>query len=195
MKEQILYELFQNPNNILIEQIYYKYHYIIHNYAQYIINNNFKRLSILETNFESNIINIIKKLKNFDVNYFKKFNLETILKKLTLQEILLLSRKQNNNKNKILHYAYDESTQFDFNYNNVYEFDQYKLFYDDYISKMQSKLNENYKKQIFKLYIDGYNPNEISRIINIDIKKIYNVLYYIKKNILKIDLNKFLSNV
>ena len=44
-------------------------------------------------------------------------------------------------------------------------------------------LNNTLDDKIFKMYLDGYKPKEMSKTLGIDVKKIYNRLFIIKKTL------------
>lgn len=193
MNNEILYELLQNPNSILIEQLYLKYNILINNFWNYIIDKNFKNLKILEIEFSNYIIEFVNSIKKIKKEIFIKYGFLKILKKIMVQKIIMIERSESNNKKNVLHSAINQqynATLIDDKFNhNIHNNVMLNLL----IEECDNIINNNIQKKIFNLLILGHKAKEISNILNINIKKIYNHIFYLKNEVFKRIYKKYFN--
>lgn len=185
MKDEVLYQLLLQPTPLLIDLIYNKYRLMIIKFSTYIINKNFPRLKILEIDFSSYIVDAIQNMKKFKKEIFLRYKFEKLLKKFIVQKIICIEREQSSNKKKVLHSALSD------NFKN-FDIPEYKYitiirkpFYNFFLNECNKQITEKIQIKIFKLMINGYKPKQISNVLNIDIKKVYYSIHYLKSEVIK----------
>lgn len=184
MNNEILYELIQDLDPILIEQIYIKYYKFITNFSQYIIRNHFANLASLEINYCSYILEYLKLIKKIKKEVFVKFGFKKTLKKIIVQKIIMINRLETSQKRGVLNSALTEqynSTLVDTG-NNVNI--ERNFIIDDLLCECRNKINSTNLKMLFESLLAGYKPNELCKILNMDIKKIYYLIFVLKKRII-----------
>lgn len=181
LKNEILYELLKNKETILIDYIYKRYYVFINNFYNYVINKSFIKLKPLEINFAGFIPEFIESISKIKKDIFLKYGFLKLLKKLMIQKIIMINREQMSHKRSILSMTYFGISDYICLDNETPRRMKYKPFWDFFKTECYKVIKNKIQLQIIDLIFNEYKPNEISNILNIDIKKIYNHIFYIKQ--------------
>ncbi len=181
LKNEILYELLKNKETILIDYIYKKYYAFINNFYNYVINKSFIKLKPLEINFAGFIPEFIESISKIQKDIFLKYGFLRLLKKLMIQKIIMINREQMTHKRSTLSMTYFGISDYICLDNETPRRMKNEPFWDFFKSECYKVIKNKIQLQIIDLIFKEYKPNEISNILNMDVKKIYNHIFYIKQ--------------
>lgn len=180
-KAFLLHELFQDPSPYLINTVLELYEKELLGLGHHILKKNFYYLPLEKEDLSNLILKSIKTLKSVSEGSWAKFSFFSILKKVFVQQLITLQRHYQTHKHNVLTICQEEvdffaelsKTEFDHNY--LFNIEMQQVF-----SHIKNQLNPLQQK-VFILYLLGNTPQQIQNHVHIPVKRIYNILFKIKK--------------
>lgn len=176
-----MHELLQNPDPYLIETILETYQKDLLGLGYHIIKKNFSYLPLEKEDLAVLILKSIKCLHTVSEGSWAKFSFYSILKKIFVQQLIIVQRFYSTHKQNILTSCQEETDYYkelckeEFN-NQIILDQQIKMIF----KLIKHQLTPEQQK-VFVLYLLGYTPQKIQDQLHLPLKKIYNIIFKIKK--------------
>lgn len=180
---EILAALFKQQDPIFIDLLFNKHFDMLINLGNYIKEKNLSTIPYEKQDLQHLIIKSIYQMHLIEPDNIKNYGYLKLLRRIFVQQLINVHRKYSANKEKVLSVAYP-GLIVDYKYQDNFLTASYSRKYD--VNKLYSviirKMHRNIDRQIFNLYLNNVKPQQIAKLVNKPIKKVYNTIFLIKNH-------------